>query len=184
MMYAEPAAWKRLMERLVTVISDYLTQQVKAGVSAVQLFDSWVGALSPHDYAKFAAPYNKQIIENVKKTGVPVIYFSTGTSAMLSQIRELGSDVVSIDWRIRLDEAWSQLGEDKAIQGNLDPVLLMAPWREVHANTNDILAQAQGRFGHIFNLGHGILPGTPMDTVRKLIDYVHEKTFNKERVTA
>jgi len=177
MMYAEPAAWKRLMDKLVTVISDYLTQQVAAGASALQIFDSWAGALSPRDFGKYVAPYTKQVIENVKMTGVPIIYFSTGTTAMLDQVAALGSDVVGIDWRIRLDTAWQQIGYDRAIQGNLDPLVLMAPWREVRGHTDDILAQANGRLGHIFNLGHGILPGTPVDTVRRLADYVHERTM-------
>jgi uroporphyrinogen decarboxylase len=182
MMYAEPAGWKRLMDKLVTVISDYLTQQAAAGASALQIFDSWAGALSPRDFGKFAAPYTTQIIENVKKTGVPIIYFSTGTGAMLDQIAGLGSDVVGIDWRVRLDAAWRQIGYERAVQGNLDPVVLMAPWREVRGHADDILAQAGGRPGHIFNLGHGILPGTPVDTVRQLADYVHEKSA--ERIKA
>ncbi len=175
MMYNEPAAWKRLMERIVTVISDFLVQQVEAGVSALQIFDSWVGALSPADFARFVAPYTKQLIDAAKKTGVPVIYFSTGTGTMLDQVSALGSDVVSIDWRIGLDKAWSQLAPNQAIQGNLDPVLLLkAPWPEVKAAADQILQQANGRPGHIFNLGHGILPGTPVETVRRLADYVHE----------
>lgn len=176
MMYEEPAAWKRLMDKLVTVVSDFLVQQVEAGASALQIFDSWAGALSPRDFDKFVAPYTRQLIEAGKNTGVPVIYFSTGTTSMLDQIAALGSDVVSVDWRIRLDKAWQEIGDDKAIQGNLDPLLLFAPWREVQVNTDEILAQAGGRPGHIFNLGHGILPGTPVETVRRLADYVHEKT--------
>lgn len=176
LMYSEPAAWKRLMDKIVTVIGDFLAQQVQAGVSALQIFDSWVGAVSPHDFGKFVAPYTKQLIEAAKKTGVPVIYFSTGTTSMLDQITAMGSDVVSIDWRIRLDKAWQEIGYDKAIQGNLDPLLLFAPWREVQENTDEILQQAAGRPGHIFNLGHGILPGTPVDTVKRLAEYVHEQT--------
>jgi len=182
MMYSEPAAWKRLMERVVTVLSDFLAKQVEAGVSALQIFDSWVGAVGPRDYAKFVAPYTKQLIEAGQKTGVPVIYFSTGTGTMLDQITALGSDVVSIDWRMGVDKAWSEIGYDKAIQGNLDPLLLFAPWREVQANTDAILAEANGRPGHIFNLGHGILPGTPVETVRRLADYVHEKAARLEQV--
>lgn len=179
MMYSEPAAWKRLMDKLVTVLNDFLAQQVKAGVSALQIFDSWVGAVGPRDFARFVAPYTKQVIEAAQKTGVPVTYFSTGTGTMLDQIADLGSDVVSIDWRMGLDKAWAQLKPHQAIQGNLDPLLLFAPWREVQAATDEILAQADGRPGHIFNLGHGILPGTPVETVRRLADYVHEKTAKK-----
>ena len=184
MMYAEPAAWKRLMDRLVTVISDFLVKQAEAGASALQIFDSWVGALGPRDYAKFVAPYNKQIVENAKKSGVPVIYFSTGSAALLDQITALDSDVVGIDWRIGLDTAWQQIGNTHAIQGNLDPVLLQAPWRELRGHIDTILEQANGRPGHIFNLGHGILPDTPVDSVRRLIDYVHEKTLKLEPVQA
>jgi uroporphyrinogen decarboxylase len=184
MMYAEPAAWKRLMDKLATVISDYLAQQVKAGAAALQLFDSWAGTLGPRDFAKFVTPYTAQIIENAKRTGVPVIYFSTGTGAMLDQVAGLGSDVVSVDWRVRLDAAWGRIGADRAIQGNLDPVLLMAPWREIRGHVDDILAQAGGRPGHIFNLGHGILPGTPVETVRRLADYVHERTAKMEQMSA
>lgn len=184
MMYREPAAWKRLMERLVTVVSDFLVRQAEAGASALQIFDSWVGALGPYDYAKFVAPYNRQVIENAKKTGVPVIYFSTGTAALLDQIAALDSDVVGIDWRIGLDVAWRQIGENRAIQGNLDPVLLMAPWRELRGHIDAILEQASGRPGHIFNLGHGILPDTPIESVRRVIDYVHEKTLQTEQVRA
>lgn len=184
MMYTEPAAWKRLMERLSTVISDYLAKQAEAGASALQLFDSWVGALSPYDYAKFVMPYTKSVIEAAQKTSVPVIYFSTGTTAMLDLIATLGSDVISVDWRIALDKAWQQIGSKRAIQGNLDPVVLMAPWREVRAHTDMILQQANAQPGHIFNLGHGILPGTPVETVRRLTDYVHEKTARTETVKA
>ncbi|MEI6046180.1 MAG: uroporphyrinogen decarboxylase family protein, partial [Chloroflexota bacterium] len=181
MMYAEPAAWKRLMDRIVTVLSDFLVQQVAAGASVLQIFDSWVGALSPYDFAKYVAPYTKQLIEAAKKTGVPVIYFGTGTGTLLDQIAPLGSDVVGVDWRIDLDKAWAQIGENQAIQGNLDPVLLFAPWHEVQIHADLILAQANGRPGHIFNLGHGILPGTPVETVQRLADYVHEKTARVEQ---
>ncbi len=176
LMYSEPAAWKRLMTKIVTVIGDFLTQQVAAGVAALQIFDSWVGALSPMDYARFVAPYTRQVIEIAKKTGVPVIYFSTGTSAMLDQVAGLGSDVVSIDWRVGLDVAWHNLGYDRAIQGNLDPLVLLAPWPELQAQSAEILRQADGRPGHIFNLGHGILPPTPVDNVKRLAEFVHQKT--------
>ncbi len=180
LMVAEPAAWKRLMDKLVTVIADLLAQQVEAGASALQIFDSWVGALSPHDYGKYVAPYTRRLVETVKKAGVPVIYFGTDTAGLLEQVAALGSDVVGVDWRIRLDTAWSRIGADRAIQGNLDPVLLMAPWTAVRKQVDEILAQAGGRPGHIFNVGHGILPGTPVDTVRRLADYVHEKTARSE----
>ncbi len=176
MMYSEPAAWKRLMDKMVTVLSDFLAEQVKAGASTLQIFDSWVGAVGPYDFAKYVAPYTKQVIEAAKKTGVPVIYFSTGTGTMLDQISALNSDAVSVDWRIPLDKAWAEIGYDKAIQGNLDPLLLQAPWRELQTQSDVILAQANNRPGHIFNLGHGILPGTPVDNVKRLAEYVHQKT--------
>ena len=176
LMYSEPAAWKRLMTKIVTVLSDFLTQQVAAGASALQIFDSWVGAVGPRDFERFVAPYTIQLIEAARKTGVPVIYFSTGTSAMLDRIGALGSDVISIDWRISLAAAWNQLGHQRPIQGNLDPVTLLAPWSEVKGQTDYILQGAAGRPGHIFNLGHGILPPTPVDTVKRLAEYVHEKT--------
>lgn len=184
MMYSEPAAWKRLMDKLVTVLSDLLARQVEAGASALQIFDSWAGALSPYDYDRYAAPYTRQLVENAKKSGVPVIYFSTGTAAMLDRVASLGSDVISVDWRVRLDQAWGTIGANRAVQGNLDPLVLFAPWREVEAQADEILAQAAGRPGHIFNLGHGILPGTPVETVRRMAEYVHAKTARPEQVNA
>jgi uroporphyrinogen decarboxylase len=182
MMYEQPGAWQQLMEKIVTVISDFLLEQVRAGASALQIFDSWAGALSPRDYAKFVAPYTHELIAKAKTARAPVIYFSTGTTSMLDQITALGSDVISVDWRISLDNAWQQVGYDRAIQGNLDPVALMAPWEEIQAQADEILRQADSRPGHIFNLGHGILPGTPVDNVRRLADYVHEKTMKSEQV--
>ncbi len=182
LMYSEPAAWNRLMEKLVTVVGDLLVQQVAAGASALQIFDSWAGALSPPDFARFVAPYTARVIEIARKTGVPVIYFSTGTSSILDQISALGSDVVSVDWRVNLAKAWKEIGPAKAIQGNLDPLLLMAPWRELQGQVDGILELAGGRPGYIFNLGHGILPSTPVDTVRRLADYIHVKTARPEQV--
>src|SRR5258708_22603366 len=127
------------MERIVTVITDLLAEQVEAGISAFQIFDSCAGALGPRDYAKFVAPYNAQLIEAGRKTGVPIIYFSTGTGAILDHIAALGSDVISVDWRIRLSAAWEVVSADQAIQGNLDPAVLLGPWREVRGHTDDIL---------------------------------------------
>jgi len=176
LMWNAPDVWDRLMSRFAAVLGNYLFEQARAGANALQVFDSWAGALSPRDYARFVAPYTGQVIERAQQSGVPVIYFSTGTGGMLDQISALGSDVVSIDWRISLDQAWQAIGYDRAIQGNLDPVLLMADWPEVQAAADDVLAQANGRSGHIFNLGHGILPGTAVDMVRRLVDRVHEKT--------
>lgn len=176
LMYSEPAAWKRLMTKFEVILSDYLQEQAKAGASALQIFDSWAGALSPSDYLRFVYPYTKNVIQNAKKSGVPVIYFATGTSTMLPQIASMGSDVVGVDWRLSLNDAWAQLQPEQAIQGNLDPLLLKAPWRELSFQTDRVLQEAAGRPGHVFNLGHGILPGTPVDNVARLADYVHEKT--------
>jgi uroporphyrinogen decarboxylase len=176
LMYAEPAAWRRLMERLVTVVADYLQQQVAAGAAALQIFDSWAGALAPGDFARHVAPHTMRLIEAARATGVPVIYFSTGTGGMLDRVAALGSDVVGVDWRVALDAAWDRIGHDRAIQGNVDPLALLAPWRETRRHADDALRAVAGRPGHIFNLGHGVLPDTPVETVRRLVDYVHEQT--------
>jgi uroporphyrinogen decarboxylase len=176
LMYDDPASWAALMDKLGTVISSLLMKQVEASASALQLFDSWAGALSPRDYARYVAPYTARIIADAKKTGVPVIYFSTGTTPYLDQLIGLNSDVLSLDWRVDLESAWRQIGEDRAVQGNLDPVMLLASWESVRAGAVEVLHSAGGRPGHIFNLGHGILPGTPVDNVRRLADFVHEQT--------
>ncbi|RMG95136.1 MAG: uroporphyrinogen decarboxylase [Chloroflexi bacterium] len=176
-MYAEPAAWKRLMTRLVTVQADYLIQQAKAGASALQIFDSWAGlALGQTDYERYVLPYNQMLFQMVARAGVPVINFSTGTSAYLETVAAAGGDVLGIDWRLPLDVAWQKIGFDHPIQGNLDPVTLLAPWRELKAHIDDVLDRAGGRPGHIFNLGHGILKETPVENVRRLVDYVRERT--------
>ncbi len=178
LMYTEPAAWIRLMDKLVTIQADYLIQQAKAGASALQIFDSWAGlALGKGDYIRYVKPFNTKLIDMVKKrTDVPIINFSTGTFPYLDEVAACGGDVVGADWRMPLDAAWDKIGHDRAIMGNLDPVSLLAPWRELKARIDDVLAQANGRSGHIFNLGHGIFPNTPTDNVRRLVDYVHEQT--------
>ncbi|MEM7335183.1 MAG: uroporphyrinogen decarboxylase [Chloroflexota bacterium] len=178
LMYTEPAAWIRLMDKLVTIQADYLIEQAKAGASALQIFDSWAGlALGKHDYIRYVKPFNLKLIEMVKKrTDVPVINFSTGTFPYLDEVAACGGDVVGADWRMPLDAAWDKIGHDKAIMGNLDPVALLAPWRELKIRVDEVLEQVDGRSGHIFNLGHGIFPNTPVDNVRRLVDYVHEKT--------
>lgn len=177
LMYSEPAAWRRLMLKLVTVQADYLIAQVKAGASAVQIFDSWAGlALSRMDYRRFVLPYNKMLIELLARAQVPVISFSTGTAAFIEDVAEAGGDVIGVDWRMPLDWYWSKIGPERAIQGNLDPVSLLAPWRELRYQVDTVLDAAGGRPGHIFNLGHGIFPNTPIDNVRRVVDYVHEKT--------
>lgn len=176
MMYAEPAAWKRLMNKLVTVVADLLAEQARAGVDALQVFDSWAGALGRLDYQRYVQPYNRTLFERLERTGLPVINFSTGTGTYLDVVADVGGDVIGIDWRLPLDEAWAVIGSDRPLMGNLDPVTLFAPWRELRHHVDEVLHRAAGRPGHLFNLGHGILPETPVDTVRRLVDYVHEKT--------
>lgn len=175
-MYAEPAAWERLMGKFEALLADYLTEQVKAGASAVQIFDSWVGALSVYDYRTFVKPATGRLIERVKALGVPVIYFGTGATHLMPDMASMGTRVVGADWRLPLDDAWKLLQPGQSIQGNLDPLLMQAPWRELKHQTDRILAEAAGRPGHIFNVGHGLLPETPMDAVMRVTEYVHEKT--------
>jgi uroporphyrinogen decarboxylase len=176
-MYNEPAAWKRLMNKLVTVQADYLLKQAQAGASALQVFDSWAGlALGLQDYVRYVQPYNTALFKQLAKAGVPLINFSTGTGPYLSEVAACGGDVIGVDWRLPLDVAWRQIGYDRAIQGNLDPGVLLAPWRELKCRLDDVLERANGRPGHIFNLGHGILPNTPVDNVRRLVAYVRERT--------
>jgi uroporphyrinogen decarboxylase len=177
LMYSEPAAWKRLMNKLVTVQADYLLKQAQAGASALQLFDSWAGlALGQQDYVRYVQPYNKALFKMLERADVPVINFSTGTGAYLEEVTAAGGDVIGVDWRMPLDWAWQKIGRHRPIQGNLDPVALLAPWRELKFRIDDVLDRAGGRPGHIFNLGHGIFPDTPTENVQRLVDYVHEKT--------
>jgi uroporphyrinogen decarboxylase len=174
LMYGEPKAWHQLMDKFARVITGYLRRQIKAGAQAIQLFDSWVGCLSVGDYVEYVQPHVQLIFEGLKREGVPMIHFGTGTSAMLSQIRQAGGDVIGVDWRINLDEAWATVGHDVAVQGNLDPLALFAPLHEIERRVEDILRRAGGRPGHIFNLGHGILPTTPIEHVAATIDMVHK----------
>ncbi len=174
LMYNEPKAWHQLMDKFARVITGYLRRQIKAGAQAIQLFDSWVGCLSVGDYVEYVMPHVQLIFEGLKREGVPMIHFGTGTSAMLPQMREAGGDVIGIDWRIHLDEAWATVGHDVAVQGNLDPLTLFAPLHEIERRVEDILRRAGGRPGHIFNLGHGILPTTPIEHVAATIDMVHK----------
>ncbi len=174
LMYSDPKGWQALMEKLTQVILEYLRVQIRAGVQAVQLFDSWVGCLNPYDYQEFVLPYTKQIFDGLNETGVPRIHFGTQTTALLLLMGQSGSEVISVDWRIPLDKAWELVGPDRAIQGNLDPAVLLGPLELIDKQTRMILDQAGGRPGHIFNLGHGILPETPPDSVRYLVDLVHE----------
>lgn len=175
-MYREPEAWHRLMDKLARVVTNYLQLQIQAGAQAVQLFDSWVGCLSPGDYEEYVLPHVQLIFEGVKQEGVPLIHFGTGTAALLRLMRKAGGDVIGVDWRVHLDDAWATIGYDVAIQGNLDPVSLFAPLHEIERRVEDILRRAGGRPGHIFNLGHGILPNTPMEQVAATVELVHKLT--------
>ncbi len=157
LMFSEPAAWKRLMEKLVTVQADYLLKQAEAGASALQVFDSWVGqVVSRTDYRRYVQPYNEKLFQMISKAGVPVVNFSTGTYPYLEEVAACGGEVIGVDWRMPLGEAWAKVGYRRAIQGNLDPVALLSPWRELQYQVDQVLEQAAGRPGHIFNLGHGI----------------------------
>ena len=176
LMYGAPAAWHRFCDTLAGVIGDYLAAQIEAGVDVVQVFDSWVGALTAADYREFILPHTRKIFERLAPLGVPTIHFGVGTGSILAELREAGGDVIGADWRTPLDEAWARIGADRAIQGNLDPTLLLGPIDRLFAATDDVLARAGGRPGHIFNLGHGILPMTSLEHVQALAKYVHEKT--------
>jgi uroporphyrinogen decarboxylase len=176
-MLSEPAAWKRLLTKLATVQADYLLAQARAGAQALQLFDSWAGrALGRTDYLRYVAPTNRELFGAVADAGVPVVNFSLGVSAYLADAAGCGGDVVGLDWQLPLDEAWAALGHARPVQGNLDPMSLLAPWPELEARIDDVLDRAAGRPGHVFNLGHGLVPQTPVDSVRRLVEHVHEKT--------
>jgi uroporphyrinogen decarboxylase len=186
LMYGHARAWHRFCDILADIVGDYLVAQIEAGVDAVQVFDSWVGALNAADYREFILPHTKKIFDRVASCGragaasegkgVPTIHFGVGTGSILGELREAGGDVIGADWRTPLDEAWERIGPDRAIQGNLDPTLLLGPLDRVFAATDEVLERVGGRPGHIFNLGHGILPTTPLEHVQALARYVHQKT--------
>jgi uroporphyrinogen decarboxylase len=176
MMYGTPAAWHRLCEFLADLVSRYLVAQIQAGVNAVQVFDSWVGALNAHDYREFILPHTRRIFDALAAYDVPTIHFGVGTGAILGELREAGGSVIGADWRTPIDDAWERIGSDRAIQGNLDPTLLLGPLDRALAGAEDVLARIAGRPGHIFNLGHGILPTTPVEHVQALARYVHQQT--------
>jgi uroporphyrinogen decarboxylase len=173
LMYETPAAWHRLMEVLADATATYLNGQIDAGAQAVQLFDSWVGALAPDDYRTFVLPHSRAVIRALRP-GTPVIHFGTGTATLLPLMREAGGDVIGLDWRVDLDRGWAAVGHDVGVQGNLDPAVLLASPATIRARVQAILARAGGRPGHIFNLGHGVHQATPVDHVRALVDMVHE----------
>ena len=176
LMYSDPRAWHRLGALLADMVADYLQAQVEAGAQAVQVFDSWVGSLSPADYREFALPHSRSIFDRLKDTGVPAIHFGVNTTTLLPLMREAGGDVIGADWRIPLDEAWERIGADRGIQGNLDPTLLLGPLDRLREGARDVLRRAAGRPGHVFNLGHGILPSTPLEHVQELARFVHEES--------
>jgi uroporphyrinogen decarboxylase len=172
LMYGHPDDWHRLCDKLSRVVADFLVAQIEAGVDVVQVFDSWVGALDAGDYREFALPHTRVIFDAIGKR-VPTIHFGTGTATILEELRDAGGDVIGVDWRIPIDEAWERIGTDHAVQGNLDPTLLLGPPARMMQQTDTVLRRAGGRPGHIFNLGHGILPSTPVEHVQMLAHYVH-----------
>jgi len=176
LMYRDPKAWQVLMEKLADSMVAYLQAQIDAGVDAVQVFDSWVGCLSPQDYRNYVLPYTQRIFKNLETSGVPRIHFGTGASYLLEEMKLAGGDVFSVDWRIPIDAAWRRLGYDVAVQGNLDPAAVLADIGLLKSFAADILSRVKGRRGHVFNLGHGMLPEASVETVAELVKYVHEST--------
>jgi uroporphyrinogen decarboxylase len=173
-MYRDPAAWNVLLEKLSAVLVQYCRQQVEAGADVIQIFDSWVGSLSNEDYRDYVLPVTTRLVRTVQALGVPVIYFGVDTASLLPAMRTIGADVIGLDWRVPLDRGWSDLGYSCAVQGNLDPITLFAPPDVLRKRVHAVLAQAAGRPGHIFNLGHGIVPGTPVEHVQQVVEYVRE----------
>ena len=174
LMYNQPEVFDQLLAKLVAVTAEYACEQVRCGADAVQVFDSWVGCLSPQDYRRHVLPRTQQLVQKVRATGAPVIYFGVDTSTLLPAMKETGAEVIGLDWRIPLDRGWAGVGNAGAVQGNLDPVVLFSAWKEVEACAKDVLDRAGGKPGHIFNLGHGILPETPVETVKALVAFVQE----------
>ncbi|HZH39793.1 MAG TPA: uroporphyrinogen decarboxylase [Gemmatimonadales bacterium] len=175
-MYEYPEDWAALLTKLVRVLGEYLTAQVAAGAEILQVFDSWAGVLSPADYRRYVLPHSRALFTQLGLLGVPVIHFGVNTGELLPLLVAAGGDVVGLDWRVELDQGWSRIGFDRGVQGNLDPVALFAPPVELETRVRDVIARAQGRPGHIFNLGHGLLPNTPVDAVRRVVDLVHSLT--------
>lgn len=182
LMHNDPGAWHAMMSLIARALVKYLNAQIVAGAQAVQVFDSWVGCLSPDDYREFVLPHTRSVIQNIEP-GTPVIHFGTGTAALLELMREAGGHVIGVDWRVRLDEAWRRIGHDVAIMGNLDPVALFAGADRIRAEARRIVDYAAGRPGHIFNLGHGILPETPVENVIALVETVHEMSLVTKRTS-
>lgn len=179
LMYADGGAWADLLGRLVSVTSHYALEQVRAGADAIQIFDSWVGCLSVEDYRRYVLPSTSELVRRVRQSRVPVIYFGTETTTLLPAMKETGADVIGLDWRVPLDEGWARLENKGGVQGNLDPVVLFSDWKNVKERAQQILDTAGGRPGHIFNLGHGILPETPVENVKALAAYIREETSTR-----
>jgi uroporphyrinogen decarboxylase len=175
LMYSQPNLWTNLLNGLSKMVSNYLRAQTQAGVDAVQLFDSWAGCLSPSDYEQFVLPYTKRVFEQLQTTGLPLIHFGVGTAGLLKTMGRAGADVYGVDWRVPIDEAWETLGS-LAIQGNLDPATVLGTWDIVEARTHEILKRIAGRPGHVFNLGHGVLPETQPEQLKRLVRFVHDAT--------
>jgi uroporphyrinogen decarboxylase len=176
LMHGAPETWSKLMAALGAAVQAFLIAQVGAGAQAVQVFDSWVGALDPDDYTRFVLPTMREVFDGLGGLDVPRIHFGVGTGELLTLMRDAGADVVGVDWRVPLHEAWERIGYDVAIQGNLDPAVCLGPWEAVEAKALAVLRRAAGRAGHVFNLGHGVLPGTPVENLQRLVDLVHERT--------
>lgn len=177
LMLGQPSLWHRLMETITEVVIRYLRAQIGAGIQVAQLFDSWVGIVSPDDYRDFVLPYSRRVFESLRGSGVPTIHFGTGAASLLELMASAGADGLSVDWRVRLDDAWRRIGHERVIQGNLDPTVMLAPFPAIASRATSILEQAGGRRGHIFNLGHGVLPDTPPEHLRALVELVHARTF-------
>jgi uroporphyrinogen decarboxylase len=174
MMYSNETLWRRLMGKLVDVLGPFALMQVASGARVIQVFDSWVGALGPDDYVRFVAPYSRALIERIRSSGVPVIHFGTGAAGFFRELHAAGGDVMGVDWRINIDQAWMDISYRSAIQGNLDPAVLFAPLSEIKQRVAELLKRTGTRPGHIFNLGHGVLPETPVDHVKAVVQMVRE----------
>jgi uroporphyrinogen decarboxylase len=184
MMYNAPADWDSLMTKLVAVTTSYAADQVRAGADVIQIFDSWVGCLSVEDYRRYVLPHVTRMVQQLQNTGAPIIYFGTDSATLLPLMKQTAADVIGLDWRIPLDEGWSRINHTAAVQGNLDPVLLFADWHELKCRAEDVLHRAAGRPGHIFNLGHGILPETPVDNVKNLARFVQQYSAGSRKPEA
>lgn len=181
LMYLRPRVWDALMNRLTEMTVRYLRAQIEAGAQVVQIFDSWAGCLSPADYIQYVAPYTRRVLESVAPSRVPTVHFGTGTAGLLKAMAASGGDVIGVDWRVHLDEAWEAIGHDHGIQGNLEPAVLLGSPEMIRERTLDVLRRAGGRPGHIFNLGHGVLPDTPRERLREVVQTVHDFISELER---